>query len=138
MAGAAGPLGVRGSRRVSLASCIAELWAEHRHRRYLGPDDTPHPRPGALQLVVCDLGTPKAGRECSAYSELRPRRAAVGVPAEAVRFIHDAANDKAKGELFAACRDGRVAVLVGSTDKMGVGVNVQDRALAVHHLDCPW
>jgi len=52
--------------------------------------------------------------------------------------VHDAANDRAKAELFAACRDGRVAVLVGSTEKMGVGTNVQARAIALHHLDCPW
>jgi hypothetical protein len=55
-----------------------------------------------------------------------------------VRFVHEAATDEAKARLFAACRDGRVSVLVGSTDKMGVGTNVQARAVALHHLDCPW
>jgi hypothetical protein len=60
------------------------------------------------------------------------------VPQTRVAFIHDARNDKAKADLFAACRDGRVNVLVGSTEKMGVGTNVQARAVALHHLDCPW
>ncbi|MEO7572825.1 MAG: helicase-related protein, partial [Acidimicrobiales bacterium] len=74
----------------------------------------------------------------NAYNELRHLLASLGVPAEQVRFIHEAATDEAKAKLFAACRDGRVAVLVGSTEKMGVGTNVQARAAALHHLDCPW
>jgi diaminopimelate epimerase len=61
-----------------------------------------------------------------------------GVPRDQVRFVHQAKSDDAKARLFAACRDGRVAVLVGSSEKMGVGTNVQARALALHHLDCPW
>ena len=60
------------------------------------------------------------------------------MPREAVRFVHDAKSDRDKGELFAACRAGTVAVLIGSTEKMGVGTNVQFRAIALHHLDCPW
>ena len=59
-------------------------------------------------------------------------------PAASIRFVHEAKTDRDKGELFAACRAGSVAVLVGSTEKMGVGTNVQDRAIALHHLDCPW
>ena len=61
-----------------------------------------------------------------------------GLPRDAIRFIHDAKTDRDKGELFAACRAGTVAVLIGSTEKMGVGTNVQFRAIALHHLDCPW
>ncbi len=60
------------------------------------------------------------------------------MPRDAVRFIHEAKTDRDKAQLFAACRNGRVAVLVGSTEKMGVGTNVQDRAIALHHLDAPW
>ena len=60
------------------------------------------------------------------------------MPAEAIQFIHDARTDRDKARLFAACRTGAVAVLVGSTEKMGVGTNVQDRAIALHHLDAPW
>ena len=61
-----------------------------------------------------------------------------GVPAEPVRFIHEARNDREKAELFAQCRSGAISVLIGSTEKMGVGTNVQARAVALHHLDCPW
>ena len=121
-----------------VAGRVAELWEQTRFQRYLAPDGTPSARPGTVQLVFCDLGTPKKGGGWSVYEELRRRLYDAGIPYGQVRFIHDAANDKAKGELFAACRDGRVSVLVGSTDKMGVGVNVQARAIAVHHLDCPW
>jgi hypothetical protein len=100
---------------------------------------------GALQLVFSDLGTPAAGRARSGlaggwnvYDELKRMLIDRGVPAERIRFVHDARNDKEKGELFAACRNGRVSVLLGSTEKMGVGTNVQTRAIALHHLDCPW
>jgi N12 class adenine-specific DNA methylase len=120
------------------ADRIAALWAEGKDRIYLGADGRPSPRPGTLQLVFCDLGVPHKGGGWSVYQELRWRLHAAGIPEGQVRFIHDARNDKAKGELFAACRDGRVSVLIGSTEKMGVGVNVQSRVTAVHHLDCPW
>ncbi|WP_375481062.1 helicase-related protein [uncultured Jatrophihabitans sp.] len=100
---------------------------------------------GALQLVFSDLGTPSArGRgtglagNWNVYDELKQLLVDRGVPAEQIRFVHDARNDKEKGELFAACRNGRVSVLIGSTEKMGVGTNVQARAVALHHLDCPW
>ena len=119
------------------AERVASIWAEHKGRRYLGTDGTGHPRPGALQLVFCDLGTPKAGR-WNAYDELRALLVERRLPAEAVRFVHEATDDRSKAELFAACREGRVAVLVGSTEKMGVGTNVQARAVALHHLDAPW
>jgi hypothetical protein len=120
------------------AERIAAIHHRHRDTRYLDPDTgRPADRPGALQLVFCDLGTPKPGH-WSVYGELRDELVARGVPADAVRFVHDAKTDKAKAELFSACRDGRVAVLLGSTQKMGVGTNVQRRAIALHHLECPW
>ena len=87
--------------------------------------------------MFCDLGTPSAGR-WNAYDELRKGLIERGIPKDAVRFIHDAHTDQAKADLFAACRSGAVSVLVGSTEKMGVGTNVQARAVALHHLDCPW
>ncbi len=113
------------------ADRIAGIHHTHTGRRYPGSD-----LPGALQLVFCDLGTPR--ESWNVYDELRELLVARGVPAEKVRFVHEATNDRAKGELFAACRTGQVSVLVGSTEKMGVGTNVQARAVALHHLDCPW
>lgn len=95
-------------------------------------------RPGSLQLVFCDLGTPKDTGEWSVYAELRDALADNGVPVEKVRFVHESRNDQQKGKLFAACRTDEIAVLIGSTERMGVGTNVQLRAVALHHLDCPW
>jgi N12 class adenine-specific DNA methylase len=119
------------------ATTIAGVYEKNRHRTYLdAATGEPSPVPGALQLVFCDLGTPS--KSWNAYDELRDQLAVRGVPREAVQFIHSAKNDAEKGRLFAAARSGHVAVLIGSTEKMGVGVNVQDRAVALHHLDCPW
>jgi hypothetical protein len=114
------------------ADRIAAIHHEHAERSY--PN---HPTRGALQLVFCDLGTPD-GAGWNAYSELRQLLVDRGVPAETVRFMHEARNDREKGELFAAARTGRISVLIGSTEKMGVGTNVQARAIALHHLECPW
>jgi hypothetical protein len=120
------------------AGRIAGIWQEHRHRPYDDPDTGERsPIPGALQIVFCDLGTPAADR-WNAYDELREQLAARGVPRDHVRYIHDAKTDVEKGRLFAAARAGHVAVIVGSTEKMGVGTNIQARAIALHLLDCPW
>ncbi len=119
------------------AARIAGIYHKHRNDSFPGFDGSPHPRPGALQLVFCDLGTPKDD-VWNVYDELRRQLVERGVPRSEVRFMHEARDDREKGELFAACRAGRVAVLVGSTERMGVGTNVQLRAVALHHLDCPW
>jgi hypothetical protein len=71
------------------------------------------------------------------YDELRDQLVARGLPRESVRFIHEAKTDRDKAQLFAGCRSGSVAVLIGSTEKMGVDTNVKDRAIALHHLDAP-
>lgn len=116
-----------------------EVAAQRIAGTYLAMKDTVYDGsavPGALQLVFSDSGTPR--ESWNVYDELRDQLAAKGVPRSMVRFIHDAKNDKQKGELFEACRSGQVAVLIGSTSKMGVGTNVQMRAKALHHLDCPW
>jgi N12 class adenine-specific DNA methylase len=121
------------------AERIAAIYERHRETRYPALAGGLHPTPGALQIVFADLGTPKeSGGRFSVYDELRDKLVERGLPRQAVRFIHEARNDREKGELFEACRDGRVAVLVGSTERMGVGTNVQLRAVALHHLDCPW
>ncbi|GJF05981.1 hypothetical protein PSD17_49290 [Pseudonocardia sp. D17] len=121
------------SKLEAAADTIADIWRAHRFARR---DGTVHPTPGGFQIVFCDLSTPKAD-EWNAYDELRALLATRGVPEEWVRFIHEARNDREKAELFDACRNGEVAVLIGSTGKMGVGTNVQARAIALHHLDCP-
>ena len=118
------------------ASRIAAIWAAHRDDTYQAAGDHGAPVRGSLQLVFCDLGTPGDG--WNVYSELRSQLTARGLPRAAIRFVHEARTDRDKGELFAACRAGNVAVLIGSTEKMGVGTNVQARAVALHHLDCPW
>ncbi len=118
------------------AERIAAIWRDHRDHEYRAPDGTPYPVRGSLQLVFCDLGTPGPG--WNVYEDLRQQLVTRGLPRESVRFIHEAKSDRDKAQLFAACRAGRVAVLVGSSEKMGVGTNVQDRAIALHHLDAPW
>lgn len=118
------------------ADRIARIWRANRDREYRAPDKRPYPVRGALQLVFCDISTP--GSEWNVYDELREQLVARGLPGEGIRFIHEAKTDRDKGQLFAACRSGSVAVLVGSTEKLGVGTNVQDRAIALHHLDAPW
>jgi N12 class adenine-specific DNA methylase len=118
------------------AARIAAIWREHCDDEYRAPDGTPYPVRGSLQLVFCDLGTP--GENWNVYDELRDRLTGNGLPREAIRFVHEARSDGDLARLFAACRSGHVAVLVGSTEKMGTGTNVQDRAVALHHLDAPW
>ena len=114
------------------ASHIAAIYHQHKHRPYPAAGA----RPGALQLVFCDLSTPSPG--WNAYQELKDRLVGHGVPADAVRFVHDGSGDRQKADLFAQARSGAIAVLVGSTAKMGVGTNVQARAIALHHIDAPW
>ncbi|HEV2374082.1 MAG TPA: helicase-related protein, partial [Streptosporangiaceae bacterium] len=118
------------------ARLIVGIWRDHRDDEYPGPDGGPSPVRGSLQIVFCDLGTPGPG--WNAYDYLRDQLTDHGMPRGQVRFIHEARTDQEKAELFAACRAGEVAVLVGSTEKMGVGTNVQTRAVALHHLDAPW
>ncbi len=126
-----------GGKLAVAAERIATIYRVSRELRYVDETGEPHHRPGALQLVFCDASTPSGGG-WNAYDELRTLLSERGVPIDAVRFVHEAGTDEAKAKLFAACRHGRVAVLVGSTDKMGIGTNVQARAIALHHLDCPW
>ena len=121
-----------GTKLASAADRIASIYRDTAQRTYPG-----HEVPGALQLVFSDLGTPTSDG-WNAYAELKQLLVDRGVPAGKVRFMHEARNDREKGELFAAARSGQVAVLIGSTEKMGVGTNVQLRAVALHHLDCPW
>ena len=91
------------------------------------------------QLVFSDLSTPTAGRGgFNIYDDIKAKLIAAGMPAEQIAFIHDAGSDEQKKALFAKVRSGQVRVLIGSTQKMGAGTNVQDRLIASHDLDCPW
>lgn len=90
------------------------------------------------QLVFCDLSTPKNDGTFNVYDDVKTKLIANGVPAEEVAFIHDADTEAKKKDLFAKVRTGQVRVLLGSTQKMGAGTNVQDKQVAVHHLDVGW
>ena len=120
------------------ADAIHRVWERTRDYEYLDViTGDPSPIRGALQLVFSDIGTPNPER-WNAYDELHAQLVMRGVPADSIRFIHEAKTDADKARLFAAARAGHVSVLVGSTEKMGVGTNVQARAVALYHLDCPW
>ena len=91
------------------------------------------------QLVFCDISTPQgASGQFTVYDDLRRKLIRGGIPEEQVAFIHEAGTEAKKKELFAKVRSGQVRVLMGSTQKMGAGTNVQDRLIAMHDLDCPW
>ena len=115
---------------------IYRIWEQSKDNRYSGIDGAESAIPGALQLVFCDYDTPKD--TWNTYDALRSELYELGLPEGSVRFIHEAKNNPEKEELFRDCREGRVAVLIGSTQKMGTGTNVQKRCIATHHLDVPW
>lgn len=131
-----------GSKLPAAAEKITEIWRETKNIVYPVSKDDPTPQeiPGGLQVVFMDEGTPgsTARHGANLYADLRDMLAERGIPRSEIRFIHEAATDKKKEELFAAARDGRVKVLIGSTAKMGMGTNVQARAVALHHLSYPW
>ena len=99
----------------------------------------------STQVIFCDLGVPqnatdkkKNGEKFSVYDDIKEKLIAKGVPAEEIAFIHDAATEDAKDKLFAKVRKGEVRVIIGSTQKMGAGTNIQDKLIASHDLDAPW
>ena len=104
---------------------VHRIWEEHADTK-------------AAQLIFCDLSTPKNDGSFNVYDDIREKLIRRGVPAEQIRFIHEATTDVQKKELFAKVRSGEVRILLGSTQKMGAGTNVQDRLVALHNLDCPW
>lgn len=115
-----------------VAANVASVYHSHADRAFASS-----PRRGACQLLLCDQGTPGPGGT-QTYGRLKAALIARGVPAQMIRFAHEARTDKARAALFAACRDGSVAVLIGSTGKVGVGTNIQTRLAALHHVDVPW
>jgi N12 class adenine-specific DNA methylase len=104
---------------------IERIWRETADRR-------------CAQLVFCDLSTPTQGKGFSVYEDMRDKLVARGIPAEEIAFMQDYDSDNAKVGLFRDVRAGKVRVLFGSTQKMGAGTNVQERLVALHHLDAPW
>ena len=92
----------------------------------------------ATQLIFCDLSTPKNDGTFNVYDDVRNKLVERGIPKEEIAFIHEYNTEVRKAELFAKVRAGQVRILMGSTPKLGAGTNVQDKLLALHHLDCPW
>ena len=92
----------------------------------------------SAQLIFCDLSTPKNDGTFNVYNDVREKLVEKGIPREEIAFIHEAGTELKKAELFAKVRSGKVRILLGSTPKLGAGTNIQDRLIALHHLDCPW
>lgn len=102
-----------------------DIWAQTKEMR-------------STQLIFCDLSTPKEDGSFSVYEDIKNKLVQKGVPESEIAFIQDANTDLRKVELFAKVRSGQVRFLLGSTAKMGAGTNVQDRLIALHHIDVPW
>ena len=92
----------------------------------------------STQMAFCDLSIPKGNGDFNIYDDLRDKLIAKGIPAEEIAYIHTANTEAQKKELFGKVRSGQIRVLIGSTQKMGAGTNVQKKLVALHHLDCPW
>ena len=92
----------------------------------------------STQLVFCDMSTPKGDGSFNIYDDIRKKLMERGIPEKEIAFIHDANNEKQKDEMFAKVRSGEIRVLIGSTQKMGAGTNVQTKLIALHDLDVPW
>lgn len=107
------------------AENVYGIWERHKEARQ-------------AQLVFCDLSTPKPDGTYSVYNDMRAKLIEKGVPEDEIAFIHDFNTESKKAELFGKVRSGQVRVLLGSTQKMGAGTNVQTRLIALHDLDCPW
>ena len=114
-----------GSKVNACVDNIYRIWEENSDKR-------------SAQLVFCDLSTPKGEDEFSVYTDIRKKLIQKGIPADEVRFIHEADTEVKKQELFKKVRKGEVRVLLGSTQKMGAGTNCQDKLIALHDIDCPW
>ena len=110
-----------GTKTCACAKNVFEIW-----RRY----------PDTAQLVFCDLGTPK--KEFNIYDELKENLTGLGIPEREIAFIHDASTEGRRRKLFREVNQASVRILIGSTQKLGTGVNIQERLIAVHHLDVPW
>ena len=113
------------SKAGACADAVYDIWLKHA--------DTL-----STQLVFCDLSTPHNDGTFNVYDDVRDKLIAKGIPAEQIAYIHNANTEAQKKEMFGKVRSGQIRVLLGSTQKMGAGTNVQQRLIALHHLDCPW
>ena len=113
------------SKVAACAANVFDIWQRTMERR-------------STQMVFCDLSTPHNDGKFNVYDDLRAKLIAMGIPAEEIAYIHSAGTETQKKELFGKVRSGQIRVLLGSTQKMGAGTNVQHRLIALHHLDCPW
>ena len=110
------------------ATCVGkafEIWEQTKEQK-------------STQLIFCDLSTPKGDGTFNVYEDIKNKLVEKGVPPEEIAFIHEANTETRKAELFGKVRNGQVRFLLGLTQKMGAGTNVQDRLIALHHLDVPW
>jgi len=129
-----------GNKLNKLIANVHRIWRETAGCSYRRPDDTPFPVPGAGQLIFSDLGTisVKAKRGFSAYRWIKHQLVRLGIPAAEIAFMQDFKRSTDKQRLFNEFNAARVRILIGSSDTMGTGVNVQLRLKALHHLDVPW
>lgn len=114
-----------GSKAAQCADTVFEIWQRTAPQR-------------STQMIFCDLSTPKGDGTFSVYDDIRAKLLEMGVPESEIAYIHNAKSDTQKKDLFAKVRAGQARILLGSTFKMGAGTNVQQKLIALHHLDCPW
>lgn len=126
------------SRAHIVAQRILQVHNESSENTYLDSSGEPHPIRGALQIVFCDRSTPKVDGSWSIYDGIRAELLAGGMEPAQIAYVHDYPKPSEKARLFEMCRTGKVSVVFGSTEKMGTGTNIQDRAIALHHVDVPW
>ncbi len=128
------------TRAAVVADEVMRIHLAHADRQYRDPNTgAPTERTGALQIVFCDRGTPsKNPRQFTIYQAIKDELIARGMAPEQVRFIHEARNPAEVTQLRNQCNRGEISVLLGSTEKMGTGTNVQFRCAALHHVDVPW
>ncbi len=121
-----------------IADLIATRYHAHKEQVYHELSGKPEPITGVLQLVMCDTGVPGGSLEFSIYEEMRQKLVRQGIPFDRIRFIHDAKKDRDKARLFEQCRNGTVSVLIGTTQALGTGSNIQRRLRYLYECDWPW
>ncbi len=122
----------------TLVENVAQRYFDNKDNVYHNIAGEPDPITGALQMVISDLGVPKGIGEFDVYNGIKRQLIDKGVPPDSIQFIHDHNSDRKKAELFERCKNGQVSVLLGTTQKLGTGTNVQKRLIALHELDAPW